>query len=145
MALWQMNVLSCEGNNLVIFRQYFAIDWRKAGGMGSDTNSIPARGRTQPVHIPTCSAHTRFSPPRKSEQRATTLMQRCMKPTRLNRLRTSKEDWESAKRRSRRLCPNCDTGILINREKSETGHICADCNFQVDELPVGVMGFASMT
>ena len=51
-----------------------------------------------------------------------------------------KEAWVSAKRRSRRLCPNCDTGILIDREKSETGHICADCNYEVDERRVGVMG-----
>jgi|HubBroStandDraft_6_1064221.scaffolds.fasta_scaffold32961_4 integrase len=51
-----------------------------------------------------------------------------------------KEAWESAKRRSRRHCPNCESGILVDREKPETGHICADCNFDVDELPTGLMG-----
>jgi len=51
-----------------------------------------------------------------------------------------KEAWESAKRRSRRHCPNCDSGILVDREKPEAGYICADCNFEVDELPAGLMG-----
>ncbi len=51
-----------------------------------------------------------------------------------------KEAWESVKRRSRRHCPNCNSGILVDREKPETGYSCADCNFEVDELPSGLIG-----
>ena len=51
-----------------------------------------------------------------------------------------KEAWESIKRRSRRHYPNCDSGILVDREKPETGYSCVDCNFEVDELPAGLMG-----
>jgi integrase len=53
---------------------------------------------------------------------------------------TIKEAWEGAKRRSRRQCPNCESGILVDQEKPKTGHICADCKFQVDDLPAGVTG-----
>ena len=28
----------------------------------------------------------------------------------------------------------------MDREKPETGYSCADCNFEVDELPAGLMG-----
>jgi integrase len=51
-----------------------------------------------------------------------------------------KEAWEGAKRRSRRQCPNCESGILVDQEKPKIGHICADCKFQVDDLLAGVMG-----
>ena len=36
--------------------------------------------------------------------------------------------------------PNCDSGILVDREKPKTGHICAGREFHVDDLPAGLMG-----
>ena len=50
-----------------------------------------------------------------------------------------KEAWEAAKRRTRRHCPNCGTGILADNEKPETGHYCLACEFQVKELPPGLV------
>jgi uncharacterized protein (DUF983 family) len=51
-----------------------------------------------------------------------------------------KEGWEAAKRRTRRHCPNCGTGTLIDKEKPATGHVCANCNFELPELPAGLVG-----
>jgi integrase len=50
-----------------------------------------------------------------------------------------KESWEAAKRRTRRHCPNCKTGILAEKSDSDEGHICVDCQFEVQELPTGLV------
>ncbi|MGC2109936.1 MAG: hypothetical protein WA655_10490 [Candidatus Korobacteraceae bacterium] len=51
-----------------------------------------------------------------------------------------KEAWKAAKRRSRRQCPNCETGILADREKPDAGYICVDCELKIDELLAGAVG-----
>jgi len=51
-----------------------------------------------------------------------------------------KEAWEGAKRRTRRHCPQCKTGILADKPKPEKGYACSDCRFEVPELPVGLTG-----
>ncbi len=50
-----------------------------------------------------------------------------------------KEAWESAKRRTRRHCPNCGTGTLADCQKPETGYYCLDCKFKLKELPPGLV------
>ena len=50
-----------------------------------------------------------------------------------------KEAWEAAKRRTRRHCPNCSAGTLTDREKPSKGHVCTNCNFEVAELPAGLV------
>jgi integrase len=45
--------------------------------------------------------------------------------------------WQSAKKRTQRHCPNCEDGMLVDREKAE-GFVCASCNFEVEELPAGL-------
>ena len=50
-----------------------------------------------------------------------------------------KEAWEGAKRRTRRHCPNCKTGILADKERPEKGHACVECKFEGQELPAGLM------
>jgi integrase len=50
-----------------------------------------------------------------------------------------KEAWEGAKRRTRRHCPNCTTGILAEKEKPETGYGCVECRFETRELPAGLV------
>jgi integrase len=49
-----------------------------------------------------------------------------------------KQAWEAAKRRTRRQCPNCATGMLVDHQKPKTGHFCASCNFEVADLPPGL-------
>ena len=51
---------------------------------------------------------------------------------------TIKTAWQSAKKRTRRHCPNCKTGILVDREKPEKGYTCVDCHFETAELPAGL-------
>jgi integrase len=51
-----------------------------------------------------------------------------------------KEAWEGAKRRTRRHCPSCKTGILADKDMSKTGHTCVDCKFETKELSAGLMG-----
>ncbi|HKD84827.1 MAG TPA: integrase [Terriglobales bacterium] len=50
-----------------------------------------------------------------------------------------KEAWETAKRRTRRHCPNCNDGILVDRDKPQKGHLCESCNFGLDDLPAGLV------
>lgn len=49
-----------------------------------------------------------------------------------------KEAWEAAKRRTRRHCPQCKTGLLANKEKPAKGHLCIDCKAETQELAPGV-------
>ena len=51
-----------------------------------------------------------------------------------------KEAWEGAKRRTRRHCPQCKAGILADKEKPEIGYACVECKFDVQGLPVGLLG-----
>jgi integrase len=53
---------------------------------------------------------------------------------------TIKSAWQSAKKRTKRHCPNCRTGILANQEKPATGYCCVDCRYEVSELPAGLVG-----
>ena len=50
-----------------------------------------------------------------------------------------KEAWEGAKKRTRRHCPSCKTGILADKEKPERGYACVECKFEAQELPAGLM------
>ena len=49
-----------------------------------------------------------------------------------------KTSWQSAKKRTRRHCPECKTGLLADREKPATGFYCVNCNFETEELPEGL-------
>lgn len=51
---------------------------------------------------------------------------------------TIKTAWQSAKKRTRRHCANCKAGLLVDREKPATGFYCADCHFEMEELPEGL-------
>ena len=51
-----------------------------------------------------------------------------------------KEGWEAAKRRTRRQCPSCTKGILVDRQAPANGHECESCRFEADELPQGLIG-----
>jgi len=51
-----------------------------------------------------------------------------------------KTAWQSMKKRTRRHCPECRTGILADRVKPATGYECVECGFTVAELPAGLMG-----
>lgn len=51
---------------------------------------------------------------------------------------TIQSAWGSAKRRTQRHCPNCETGTLVDQEKPATGFICADCRFETPTLPAGL-------
>ena len=50
-----------------------------------------------------------------------------------------KEAWEGAKRRTRRHCPNCKTGIMADKEKPETGHFRVKCKCETKQLSAGLM------
>jgi integrase len=50
-----------------------------------------------------------------------------------------KESWESAKRRTRRHCPQCKTGILAYKPKPDKGYICLECHTETEELPAGLV------
>jgi integrase len=50
-----------------------------------------------------------------------------------------KESWESAKRRTRRHCPQCKTGILADKPKPDKGYICLECHTETEELPAGLV------
>ena len=50
-----------------------------------------------------------------------------------------KEAWEGAKRRTRRHCPNCKTGILADQSQLKMGCACIECKFETQELPAGLM------
>jgi hypothetical protein len=51
-----------------------------------------------------------------------------------------KEAWEGAKRRTRRHCPNCKTGILADQSQPKMGCACVECKFETSELPPGLVG-----
>jgi integrase len=50
-----------------------------------------------------------------------------------------KESWESAKKRTRRHCPKCKIGILADKPKLDTGHVCLECQAETEELPAGLV------
>jgi Phage integrase family len=50
-----------------------------------------------------------------------------------------KEAWEGAKRRTRRHCPNCKTGILADENGQKMGYACLECRFETKELPAGLL------
>ena len=50
-----------------------------------------------------------------------------------------KEAWEGAKKRTRRHCPLCRTGILADKLKPESGYVCSDCKFETATLPPGLV------
>jgi integrase len=50
-----------------------------------------------------------------------------------------KEAWEGAKKRTRRHCPQCKTGILADRPKPEKGYACIECKSEMQELPTGLV------
>lgn len=49
-----------------------------------------------------------------------------------------KEAWESAKKRTRRHCPQCKTGALADQPKPAAGFVCIGCRAEVSELPAGL-------
>ncbi len=50
-----------------------------------------------------------------------------------------KEAWEAAKERTRRYCPACKTGVLVDAVVGGTvGYLCKVCSFATKELPCGV-------
>lgn len=51
---------------------------------------------------------------------------------------TIQSAWESAKKRTRRHCPNCKDGTLVDREKPTTGYACESCSFEMPDLPSGL-------
>ena len=50
-----------------------------------------------------------------------------------------KSAWKSAKARTRRHCPSCESGTLADRPKHEGGFVCTECQATVKELPPGVV------
>jgi integrase len=50
-----------------------------------------------------------------------------------------KEAWEGAKRRTRRHCANCESGLLTDKPKPETGYACIGCKAEVQDLPAGLV------
>lgn len=51
-----------------------------------------------------------------------------------------KEAWEAARKRTRRHCPQCKTGILAETPNPEKGYACIECRFETAELPTGLAG-----
>jgi len=51
-----------------------------------------------------------------------------------------KTAWQAAKKRTRRHCPECGTGILADRVKPATGYECVNCGFMAVDLPAGLSG-----
>lgn len=49
-----------------------------------------------------------------------------------------KEAWESAKKRTRRHCPQCKAGTLADQPKPAAGFVCIGCGVEVSELPAGL-------
>ena len=50
-----------------------------------------------------------------------------------------KEAWEGAKRRTRRHCPQCKTGILSDKQKPDKGYVCIECKAELQDLPTGLV------
>lgn len=51
---------------------------------------------------------------------------------------TIRKAWESAKKRTQRVCLECKTGTLADHEKPQEGFYCVDCGFESDDLPEGL-------
>jgi integrase len=49
-----------------------------------------------------------------------------------------KEAWEGAKKRTRRHCPDCGDGMLL--DKPTAGYQCDSCQWAAPELPAGLVG-----
>jgi integrase len=49
-----------------------------------------------------------------------------------------KSAWESAKRRTRRHCPACKDGVLVDAQKPAKGYTCEKCHAELDDLPAGL-------
>jgi len=49
-----------------------------------------------------------------------------------------KEAWESAKKRTRRHCPQCKTGTLADQPKPGAGFVCIGCRGAISVLPAGL-------
>jgi len=49
-----------------------------------------------------------------------------------------KTAWETAKRRTKRQCPSCKNGVVVDKKESDKGFICEACHLEFDELPAGV-------
>jgi integrase len=50
-----------------------------------------------------------------------------------------KRAWETAKKRTRRHCPNCKTGILADKPKPEAAYFCIECKAELQDLPAGLV------
>jgi integrase len=50
-----------------------------------------------------------------------------------------KEAWEAAKKRTRRHCPQCKTGVLADNLKPKAGYTCVECHFEIADLPPGLV------
>lgn len=55
-----------------------------------------------------------------------------------NPVGTIQSAWESAKRRTQRHCPNCESGTLVDHAKPATGYVCENCRFDTADLPAGL-------
>jgi integrase len=49
-----------------------------------------------------------------------------------------KEAWEGAKKRTRRQCPSCTDGVLVDKKKPAKGYVCESCQWETNELPVAL-------
>lgn len=49
-----------------------------------------------------------------------------------------KEAWETAKRRTRRHCPHCKAGTLVDKQQPEEGYVCLECDAEMRKLPAGL-------
>ena len=48
--------------------------------------------------------------------------------------------WAAAKNRTRRHCPTCKDGTLIDQAKPSAGYVCVACGFQTENLPRALLG-----
>jgi integrase len=46
-----------------------------------------------------------------------------------------KTAWQAARARTRRHCPNCRTGTLVDQQKPKAGYYCIDCRLECEDLP----------
>jgi integrase len=50
-----------------------------------------------------------------------------------------KVSWESAKKRTRRHCPQCKIGVLADKPKPDKTYVCLECHAENQELPAGLV------
>lgn len=50
-----------------------------------------------------------------------------------------KESWESAKRRTRRHCPQCKTGVVVDKPGADKGYVCLECHAEREQLLAGLV------